>query len=245
MSEATSGNDLAAFTAAPRVSLRLPGLRRQENKSEGCGTPADAYGMSHATRTNVAIRPRFGRGAALKRRPLTCRRSATALTAANQRRRSAPDALPGTRLRSRCCLPPPVPVQRQSRRPVMMPAGRIPEAAREQDVSSHPREPHPPPRRRHPRGEVLRERMISKVTLIEYRKKVKYSLRYGDIVRLPVEERFRGHVRRGLSDRRPQARLRRRVRQHGAFSMRRRLPVAICSGCPRDHGPASCYADNE
>jgi hypothetical protein len=133
---------------------------KTRNKGEGCGTPADAYGMSHATRTNVAIRPRFGRGAALKRRPLTCRRSATALTAANQRRRSAPDALPGTRLRSRCCLPPPVPVQRQSRRPVMMPAGRISEAAREQDVSSHPREPHPPPRRKHPRGEVLRERMI-------------------------------------------------------------------------------------
>jgi hypothetical protein len=114
----------------------------------------------HATRTNVAIRPRFRAWRGPRRGPLTSRRSATALTEANQRRRSAPDALPGTWLRTRCCLPPPVPVQRQSRRPVMMPAGRIPEAARGRDVSSHPREPHPPPRRRHPRGEVLRERMI-------------------------------------------------------------------------------------
>ena len=40
----------------------------------------------------------------------------------------------------------------------MMPAGRHPEAARERDVSSRPREPHSPHRRRHPRGDVLRER---------------------------------------------------------------------------------------
>jgi len=40
----------------------------------------------------------------------------------------------------------------------MMPAGRRPEAARERDVSSRPREPHSPHRRRHPRGDVLRER---------------------------------------------------------------------------------------
>ena len=229
MSEATSGNDLAAFTAAPgypaltrasKTETKAKDAERRQmiryeprNEARGiaqlmrmgwfrpvhCKSIAaqelravltarklvqsklhdienslrgilrgfglkvgKTTGRSYAggSRTNVAIRPRFGRGAALKRRPLTCRRSATALTAANQRRRSAPDALPGTRLRSRCCLPPPVPVQRQSRRPVMMPAGRISEAAREQDVSSHPREPHPPPRRKHPRGEVLRERMI-------------------------------------------------------------------------------------
>jgi hypothetical protein len=41
------------------------------------------------------------------------------------------NALPGTGLRSGRYPPPPVPVQRQSRRPVIMPAGRFPEAARE------------------------------------------------------------------------------------------------------------------
>jgi hypothetical protein len=40
------------------------------------------------------------------------------------------NALPGTRLRSGRYPPPPVPVQRLSRRPVIMPAGRLPEAAR-------------------------------------------------------------------------------------------------------------------
>ena len=116
----------------------------------------------HATRTNVAIRPRFRAWRGPRRGPLTSRRSATALTEANQRRRSAPDALPGTRLKDGCCPSPPVPVQRQSRRPVMMPAGRIPGAARERNVSSRPREPHSPHRRKHPRGDVLLSEMIRK-----------------------------------------------------------------------------------
>jgi hypothetical protein len=42
----------------------------------------------------------------------------------------------------------------------MMPAGRCPEAARERDVSSRPREPHSPHRRKHPRGDVLLSEMI-------------------------------------------------------------------------------------
>jgi hypothetical protein len=41
------------------------------------------------------------------------------------------NALPGTWLKSGRYPPPPVPVQRLSRRPVIMPAGRLPEAARE------------------------------------------------------------------------------------------------------------------
>ena len=41
------------------------------------------------------------------------------------------NALPGTGLKSGRYPPPPVPVQRLSRRPVIMPAGRLPEAARE------------------------------------------------------------------------------------------------------------------
>jgi hypothetical protein len=40
-------------------------------------------------------------------------------------------ALPGTRLKDGCYPSPPVPVQRASRRPVIMPAGRLPRAARE------------------------------------------------------------------------------------------------------------------
>ena len=103
---------------------------------------------------------------ALKRSALAYRRSTAALAAANQRRRSASDALPGTRRthdpekwipvfrkdhaqESNGGYPsPPVPVQRHSRRPVIVPAGRFPEAARERSVSLRPREPHlaPPPR---------------------------------------------------------------------------------------------------
>lgn len=49
----------------------------------------------------------------------------------------------------------------------MMPAGRRPEAARERDVSSRPREPHSPHRRRHPRGDVLRERDDSGTNVLE------------------------------------------------------------------------------
>ena len=63
---ATSGDDFAVFTAAPGCRCAHPGYKRTGKKeraktkeSEGRGTPADAYGMSHATRTNVAIRPRF------------------------------------------------------------------------------------------------------------------------------------------------------------------------------------------
>jgi hypothetical protein len=48
-----------------------------------------------------------------------------------------------------------------------MPAGRRPEAARERDVSSRPREPHSPHRRRHPRGDVLRERDDSGTNVLE------------------------------------------------------------------------------
>jgi hypothetical protein len=50
---------------------------------------------------------------------------------------SVPCALPGTWLRNGCYPLPPVPVQRHSRRPVMVPAGRFPGAARER--SANPR----------------------------------------------------------------------------------------------------------
>jgi hypothetical protein len=55
----------------------------------------------------------------------------------------------------------------QSRRPVVMPAGRFPEAARERDVSSRPREPHSPRHRKHPCGGVLRERDDSENNVTE------------------------------------------------------------------------------
>ena len=44
---------------------------------------------------------------------------------------SSRNVLPGTRLKSWRYPPPPVPVQRHGRRPVIVPAGRLPEAARE------------------------------------------------------------------------------------------------------------------
>ena len=103
-------------------------LRRRK---KGSGTPADAvFHVPYASGARVA--PRKG---GLRRPPLAgalaCRRSTTALAAASQRHRSVPDALPGTRLRDGRYPPPPVPVQRQSRRPVVMPAGRITGTARE------------------------------------------------------------------------------------------------------------------
>jgi hypothetical protein len=124
------------FAALPRAMI-----------FEGSGTPADAYFQPphrrqvYAVCANSLLRVRL----ALKRSALVYRRSTAALTAANQRRRSAPGALPGTRLRNGRYPSPPVPVQRLSRRPVIVPAGRFPEAARERSVSIRPREPHPAP----------------------------------------------------------------------------------------------------
>ena len=50
-------------------------------------------------------------------------------------------ALPGTRLKDGRYPSPPVPVQRASRRPVIMPAGRLPRAARERGHEPRPRAP--------------------------------------------------------------------------------------------------------
>ena len=154
---------LKGRTRVSLCSTRATGYERSPTETKRRTRNASrCIRYDHATRTNVAIRPRFRAWRGPRRGPLTSRRSATALTGANQRRRSAPDALPGTRLKNGCCPSPPVPVQRQSRRPVMMPAGRIPGAARERNVSSRPREPHSPHRRKHPRGDVLLSEMIRK-----------------------------------------------------------------------------------
>ena len=109
---------------------------------EGGGTPADALSIRACGRgfppPNLSrLRGRHGGG-------LACRRSTTALAAASQRRSSAPERASwdsvgahdpdGSKdralLNGRYPLLP-VPVQRPSRRPVIMPAGRLPEAARE------------------------------------------------------------------------------------------------------------------
>jgi hypothetical protein len=50
-------------------------------------------------------------------------------------------ALPGTWLKDGRYPSPPVPVQRASRRPVIMPAGRLPRAARERGYEPRPRAP--------------------------------------------------------------------------------------------------------
>ena len=50
-------------------------------------------------------------------------------------------ALPGTWLRNGRYPSPPVPVQRASRRPVIVPAGRLPRAARERGYEPRPRAP--------------------------------------------------------------------------------------------------------
>jgi hypothetical protein len=80
-----------------------------------------------------------------------CRRSTAALRGANQRPRSASGALPGTWLKNGCCPFPPVPVQRLGRRPVVVPAGRFPKAARERSVWLRPRAPHSLRFREYPR----------------------------------------------------------------------------------------------
>ena len=78
------------------------------------------------------LRRRIGGGAArAQRSALACRRSTAALAAANQRHSSAPERASWDVEVSGSYPPPPVPVQRQSRRPVFMPAGRLPGAARE------------------------------------------------------------------------------------------------------------------
>ena len=163
-----SGERTCGSKADPGFRSTQPGLRATNERAptetkRRTRNAGRCIRYDHATRTNVAIRPRFRAWRGPRRGPLTSRRSATALTEANQRRRSAPDALPGTRLKDGCCPSPPVPVQRQSRRPVVMPAGRIPEAARGRNVSSRPREPHSPHRRKHPRGDVLLSEMIQKI----------------------------------------------------------------------------------
>jgi hypothetical protein len=104
----------------PDASRSAAAHKQKKNKNKAGGTPADA---KYNLRT---IRVRRAPGGAR----CAYRRSTAALAAANQRRRSAPDALPGTWLRGGGWPPPPVPVQRSNRRPVIMPAGRYPEAAR-------------------------------------------------------------------------------------------------------------------
>ena len=59
------------------------------------------------------------------------RRSTAVLVAANQRRHSAPVRASWDAASAAVTPPSPVPVQRSNRRPVIMPAGRFPEAARE------------------------------------------------------------------------------------------------------------------
>ena len=59
------------------------------------------------------------------------RRSTAALVAANQRRHSAPVRASWDVTSAAVTPPPSIPVQRSNRRPVVMPAGRFPEAARE------------------------------------------------------------------------------------------------------------------
>jgi hypothetical protein len=71
----------------------------------------DEKGKRNAER-RVVHGPRHTGAARAKRRALACRRSTTALAAANQRRRSVPDALPGTRLQTGVTRFSPVPVQR-------------------------------------------------------------------------------------------------------------------------------------
>jgi hypothetical protein len=77
---------------------------------------------SSGTRSPVGVPPRL-----LLRRP-----NATA---------QLQGALPGTWLKHGRYPSPPVPVQRASRRPVIMPAGRFPEAARERGYEPRPRVP--------------------------------------------------------------------------------------------------------
>jgi hypothetical protein len=85
---------------------------------------ACARRASSGTRTPVGVPPRLS-----LRRP-----NATAQPQA---------ALPRTRLKDGCYPSPPVPVQRASRRPVVMPAGHLPRAARERSYEPRPRAPLP------------------------------------------------------------------------------------------------------
>jgi hypothetical protein len=78
----------------------------------------------------LAGKGRGGGAARVQRDALACRRSTAALAAANQRRRSAPARASWDAAFAGVSCISPVPVQRASRRPVMVPAGRFPGAAR-------------------------------------------------------------------------------------------------------------------
>jgi hypothetical protein len=119
-----------------------PGYKLQR---KGGGTPADAIQPLAASSDAARVR----------RDALACRRSTAALAAASQRRRSAParaswDAVGAHSpdgSKDRALLNGryprlPVPVQRAPRRPVIVPAGRIPRAARERGYKPRPQEPH-------------------------------------------------------------------------------------------------------
>jgi hypothetical protein len=95
--------------------------RRQTRNLPSASADAAARLISFASRACE----RAGRGA------LACRRSTAALAAANQRRRSAPARASWDAAFAGVSCISPVPVQRASRGPVMVPAGRFAEAARE------------------------------------------------------------------------------------------------------------------
>src|ERR1051326_4033684 len=105
----------------PDFASLIRATNKKENKNKGGGTPADA---THQIRT---IRVRRGPSGAR----CAYRRYTAVLGHANQRAPPAPAALPGTGLKGGRSPPPPVPVQPTLGRPVIVPAGRFAEAARE------------------------------------------------------------------------------------------------------------------
>jgi hypothetical protein len=102
----------------PATCFSLPSLKREAERRQTQNQPPRlrARRALRGARTPVGVPPRL----------LHRRTNATAQSQA---------ALPGTWLRNGRYPSPPVPVQRASRRPVIMPAGRLPRAARERTAN--------------------------------------------------------------------------------------------------------------
>src|ERR1700693_1406769 len=131
MGSGERGKTLIRYSPLRHFAIRIffPFSKREAERRQTQNQPPHRRmrRASSGTRTPVGVPPRLS-----LRRP-----NATAQPQA---------ALPATRLKDGRYPSPPVPVQRASRRPVIVPAGRLPRAARERTAnppeSTAPRPPH-------------------------------------------------------------------------------------------------------
>jgi hypothetical protein len=123
-----------SISPSSRARISLSSIRTQARK--GSGTPTDAWCKVslRATHADVATGLRFGRGSPVGVPPRLLLRRPNAT--AQLRMRAFRDVVRAAISRLRL-----IPVQRAPRRPVMVPAGRCPGAARERGYEPRPQAP--------------------------------------------------------------------------------------------------------